>query len=33
MGNPTSVARLRHSTTGICWEYALPAMFTVNKTK
>jgi len=33
MGNPTSVARLRHSTTGICWEYAPPAMFTARPIK
>lgn len=30
-GQPAAKVRLRHSSTGICWEYAPPATFTVKK--
>lgn len=32
-GQLASKIRIKHSTTGICWEYAPPGMFTVNRAK
>ena len=32
-GQPATKIRIKHSTTGICWEYAPPGMFTVNRAK